>query len=192
MTVGALSLMALQQQTMRANGRSRDMTTAMQIAQTVIERLKLQALAWQRIGTDGTELANAPLLAEISTGAVPVGDFMTLKEQPEPRNDSLVVWSNGFDHFGDDITLSTATEAQLERVRFCASYRLTWVYANTHRALRADVRVWWSKEAPTRNILSAEDFPLCADNNAKLLPGGEHYDNYHVVYLSTVLRPTPR
>jgi prepilin-type N-terminal cleavage/methylation domain-containing protein len=189
MTVGALSLVAMQQQTMRANGRSRDMTTAIQIAQTVIERLKLQGLSWNTIGTDGTEFDKAPMLKKIATATA--GEFMTLPEVPDTRGDVSRIWANAFDLTGADVPLSIANDAELARVRFCASYRLSWIYDTRHRALRADVRVWWSKEAPTRSILADSDFPQCADNNAKLLPGGEHYDDYHVVYLSTVLRVHP-
>lgn len=185
MTIGALSLIAMQQQTTRANGRARDMTTAMQIAQTVIERLKLDGLAWNTITPgDVTDLANTDLLSQVY-GATP-GDFMTLPQVQSSRLGETVVLSNAFDFFGVDVPVLGASAEQLARVRYCASYRLDWVY-DTHRALRADVRVWWSKEAPTRDILS--DFPLCADDNAALLPGGTQYNNYHVVYLSTVIRP---
>jgi type II secretion system protein I len=189
MTLGAMSLMAMQQQTMRANGRARDMTTAVQIAQTVIERLKLQGLSWNTIGSDGSEFAGAPLLQRVYPAAV--GEFMTLPEYTDTRGDVTRTWANAFDLSGTDVPMSTATDAQLASVKFCASYRLSWIYNTRRRALRADVRVWWSKEAPTRSILADSDFPQCADNNAKLLPGGEHYDNYHVVYLSTVLRTHP-
>lgn len=183
MTIGSMALIGMQQQTTRANVRARDMTVGMQIAQNVIERLKLEALAWNRVTANPTtdDLQNSPLLAVIS----PTAAFRNIP--PRPSALSTRVLSNAFDNFGDDVVLTGASPAQLASVRFCASYRLGWIFDN-FRAMRADVRVWWTKEVPTRAILT--DFPLCDDDNVKLNPGGEHYDNYHVVYLSTVLRPS--
>jgi type IV pilus assembly protein PilV len=183
MTIGALALVGMQQQTTRANVRARELTVASQIAQNVIERLKLESLAWNTATqTPATDLFNAPLLQPASNNAA--AGFITLPQRPSDSAGARVL-SNAFDYFGQDVDLTTASAAQLAQVRFCASYRLTWVFDN-QRALRADVRVWWSKEAPTRAILS--DFAGCQDDNS-LNPLGTHDGQYHLVYLSTVLRP---
>ena len=180
MTVGAMALIGMQQQTTRANVHSRTLTVATQIAQNVIERLKLEGLAWNSAtGNAATDLLNAPSLAAI-TAALP-GQFMTL-----PAVAGLRPLSNAFDYYGDDVDVTNGNPQQLARVYYCASYRLSWVYA-TQRAMRVDVRVWWSKEAPSRSIIA--DFPRCADDSIALNPGGASYDAYHIVYLSTVLRP---
>ena len=182
MTIGAMALIAMQQQTTRANVHARTLTVATQIAQNVIERLKLEALTWNAVTTSpATDLVNAPSLAKIAAGATP-GEFMTLT----PRFPDTRLLSNAFDYYGADRDLTTGAAAEVAATYYCASYRLTWIYA-TFRAMRVDVRVWWSKEAPSRSITT--DFPACADNNAKLNPNGTMYDAYHIVYLSTVIRP---
>jgi prepilin-type N-terminal cleavage/methylation domain-containing protein len=185
MTISAMALFGMQAQATRANVRARDMTIASQIAQNVLERMKLDGLAWNTIGEPAEVLTNTAILNRIGTTP---SDFMTLPESQETRLSSTVVWSNGFDLYGIDVPTS-GPPASLVSIRFCASQRLAWVY-DTRRAMRADVRVWWSKEAPTRSIIA--DFPGCADNDALLRPGGDRYDDYHTVYMSTVIRPHPR
>jgi len=37
-------------------------------------------------------------------------------------------------------------------------------------------------------VLNSTD---CNDNNAALNPTGANYDRYHIIYLSTVIRPAP-
>ena len=183
MTIGAMALIGMQQQTTRANARARDMTMAMQIAQNVIERLKLESLAWNNVtGTAANDLQNSDLLRGVSN----TGAFSTLPERVSTNLGVTRSLANAFNIFGEDVLTSTASAAQLAEVRYCASHRLTWIFS-TNRAMRADVRVWWSKEAPSRSITA--DFPLCADDNIRLNPGGTLFDSYHVVYLSTVLRP---
>jgi type II secretion system protein I len=186
MTIGAMSLIAMQQQATRANVRARDITMAMQIAQNVVERLKLDGVAWTTVTpTTTADLQNTQILKGIA--AATPGSFMPLPVLNPSLSGETRVLGNAFTYAGDDIDLTGASAALLTQVRFCAGIRLTWVYAS-RRAMRADVRVWWSKEVPARTITS--DFIGCADDNAALNPGGGFYDSYHVVYLSTVLRPT--
>ena len=118
MTIGAMSLIAMQQQATRANVRARDVTTATQIAQNVLERLKLESLAWNTLtGNAGTDLANCELLKPVTATN---NAFMTLPVRAT-GDDSLVL-SNAFDHTGIDVVLGAENAAP---VRFCASYRLT-------------------------------------------------------------------
>lgn len=187
MTISAMALMSMQGQATRANAHARDMTTAAQVAQTVIERLKMDGLAWTTITpADPGNVAATVWLSSIAT-AIP-GSFMTLLPQTFPRTGNSATLSNAFDQYGADVTLAGASAAQIASVKFCASMRLGWIY-DTNRVLRADVRVWWTKEVPTKAILT--DFALCADDNTRLSPGGTLYDDYHTVYLSTVIRPHP-
>lgn len=186
MTIGAMSLIAMQQQATRANVRARDVTMATQIAQNVIERLKIDGVAWTTVTPGSTaDLQNTRILRQIA-GATP-GSFMALPLLTETLAGDTRVLGNGFNYAGEDVDLTNASAAVQATVRYCAGIRLTWVYMS-RRAMRTDVRVWWSKEAPSRTITS--DFVGCADDNASLNPGGTYYDAYHVVYLSTVIRPT--
>ncbi|MEY4583070.1 MAG: hypothetical protein RL701_7773, partial [Pseudomonadota bacterium] len=71
MMIGGMALIGMQQQTTRANVRSRDITIATQIAQNVIERLKLEALAWNTVtSVPANDLFNAPLLRPITSATV--------------------------------------------------------------------------------------------------------------------------
>lgn len=183
MTISAMALFGMQAQSTRANGRARDMTVASQIAQNVLERMKMDGLAWNTIGDAADVLNKTDFLRLV--GATP-GAFATLPETAQSRASRTVVWSNAFDLHGIDVSIGAAPGS----VRFCASQRLAWVFDTPPRAIRADVRVWWSKEAPSRSILA--DFPACADTNVLLAPGGARYEDYHTVYMSTVIRPHPR
>lgn len=187
MTISAMALFGMQAQATRANVRARDMTVASQIAQNAIERLKLDGLAWNTIADPVSDLRNTSWLNLIN--AATPGDFMSMPEATDPtRAGTTPVLSNGFDLYGIQVPISGATAAELAAIRYCSSMRLGWIY-NTNRVIRADVRVWWSKELPTRAIMS--DFPNCADDDSALRPGGALFANYHTVYLSTVIRPHP-
>jgi type IV pilus modification protein PilV len=186
MTISAMALFGMQAQSTRANGRARDMTVASQIAQNVLERMKMDGLAWNSVGVAADVLNKTDILRLV--GGSP-GAFMALPETAQTRGNKTVVWSNGFDLHGIDVSL-TGAQVPPGGVRFCASQRLAWVFDNPPRAIRADVRVWWSKEAPTRSILA--DFPACVDTNVLLAPGGARYEDYHTVYMSTVIRPHPK
>jgi prepilin-type N-terminal cleavage/methylation domain-containing protein len=187
MTITAMALFGMQAQATRANVRARDITVASQIAQNVIERLKLDGLAWNTIHiTDPDEdFRKTEILKNVTSATA--GNFMKLPEWTDPpRIGSSAKLSNGFDQYGIDVPISGSPAEDLARIRYCASMRLAWVY-DTRRAMRADVRVWWTKEAPSRSITA--DFPSCEDDNVSLSPGGALFESYHAVYLSTVIRP---
>ncbi|KAF0166732.1 MAG: hypothetical protein FD160_4057 [Caulobacteraceae bacterium] len=59
MMVGTMAVIALQQQSIRANVHARQMTIAMQIAQRWMERLKEDAHSWTSIGTDAPSVTTA-------------------------------------------------------------------------------------------------------------------------------------
>jgi type IV pilus modification protein PilV len=186
MTIGSMAIIGMQQQTVRANVHAREMTTASQIAQNVLERLKLQAVGWTQVSdAPANDLALAPSLLPITTSTP--GNFITLTPVPIAGATPARILSNAFSYTGVDMDLTGASADQLAQVRYCASYRLTWIYGN-FRAMRADVRVWWTNESPSHSIIA--DFAGCADDSIALNPGGAQYNNYHVVYLSTVIRPT--
>ncbi len=199
MTIGAMALIAMQQQTVRGNVHARELTIATQIAQTWIERLKLDGMRWVNVsGVPATDLVNTEFLFEVTRNGRE-GAFTTIPVTGTHLGPTVGM-SNGFDYFGrDQLDMTNG----MGLVRYCASMRLSWVYwdrlkISDDRALRADVRVWWAKEISvtaknTANTL-AVDFPNCVDNNVLLNPGagGLQYNNYHTVYLSTVIRPAGR
>ncbi len=189
MMVGGMAVIALQTQTMRANGHARQMTTATQIAQIWIERLKQDACMWtQRAALT----ANPPetVLASVALGPTEYLDAIvdqrnTWLAPPEEEPTEAKPVSRGFDFQGND----TSAAADADPVPFyCAAYRLNWVFYG--EAIRADVRVWWPRAGSSAD--PENDFPGCAGGALDSLdPGGSAADNYHAVYASTVIRVTP-
>ncbi len=176
MTIGAMAILAMQQQIIRGNVHARQVTTATQIAQNVIERLKMDAVGWN---APGVPPAACEYLKNVTPGTI--GNFQTLPFVVQANGGVTRFQSNAFDYYGDDLDMQAGAPADLH---YCASYRLSFVYAN-NRIIRADVRVWWPRdgEAAIRT-----DYPLCVDDNATLNPGGSAINRYHIVYLSTVIR----
>lgn len=181
MTIAAMSIFAMQQQLLRANAHARQLTLATQIAQNWIERLKMDALRWNAVGKPST---TTYLRFIGDPGGAPAGFIPIQLEKPTSGADMRVV-SHAFDWFGQDLDTSNGVPAGLT---YCASYRLNWVFDNM-RVIRADVRVWWPRDGMGVSII--EDYPDCKDDNDALNPKGKHFDRYHVVYLSTVLRAAP-
>jgi len=181
MTVGAMAMVALQQHTTRSNAHARELSTAMQIAQLWVERLKEDGARWTTIGylnvpgqpNDAVVLGTTAFLKQVTTAGFPP-PFQTI------AGTSPAV-SNAFDFLGNDIASNDPS------VYYCASFRPAWVYYG--RALRVDVRVWWARESnnATANAITV-DFPGCVDDDVRLAPAGSMFNAYHMVYLPTVIR----
>lgn len=205
MTIGAMALIGVQQQVTRANVHARELTTATLVAQTWIERLKVDGMRWSAVsGIPATDLVGTDFLDNVAVAGME-GVFTAIPLSTANRTNDLL--SDGFDFYGRDVP---ASNSNMTGVHFCVSYRLTWVFfirtpvapalASDDRALRADVRVWWPKERKVDNASNsgttlAVDFPGCG-NTALLEPSadglaapGAQFNNYHTVYLSTVIRP---
>jgi len=177
MTIGAMAVLALQQQIIRANVHARQITIATQIAQNWIERLKMDATIWNN---NEPPSGSTHWLKSVSVVGT-LGNFTTIAPLSAASPDGSRLVSNAFDYYGDDLDNSTTAPVGLF---YCASARLNWVYAN-QRIIRADVRVWWAREG--ESAIRA-DYPRCVDDGATLSPGGDNFDRYHLVYLSTVIR----
>lgn len=175
MTIGAMAVLGMQQQIIRGNVHARQITTATQIAQNVIERLKMDAVAWTAPGVPTA----TRYLNNVAPGAI--GAFTTIPFITTTAFGNTLMQSNAFDYYGDDLDMQAGSPPGLF---YCASNRLSFVF-NNNRIIRADVRVWWAREG--FGAIRAE-FPVCVDDNARLNPGGSAINNYHIVYLSTVLR----
>jgi prepilin-type N-terminal cleavage/methylation domain-containing protein len=186
MTIAGMAVVALQQQITRGNVHARQITIATQIAQTWIERLKLDALRWNT-ADPATDLNQTLYLSAMPAVGTRAG-FTTIPFLTPTNTAGIArMLSSAFDYYGDDLSMAAGDPPNLF---YCASHRLNWVYAN-QRLIRADVRVWWAKEGEAQIRV---DYPRCADDDVSLNPGtpnGRHYDRYHVVYLSTVLRGAP-
>lgn len=178
MTVASLAIFGMQQQITRANIHARQITTATQIAQNWIERLKLDAMRWTVVG----DLSRTNYLRAVAAPGTRSG-FIPIPLLVSTSGVDTRVMSGAFDYFGSDLNTTAGAPPNLF---FCASHRLNWVFDN-QRAIRADVRVWWAREGESA---ITTDYPLCQDDDTRLNPGpgGTNFDRYHIVYLSTVLR----
>ena len=195
MGVGAMGLVSLLRHTARGSRSARQMDIATQIAESWLERLKVDALEWELpadggalqvqtsdnttrdVAVETQLLVNTQWLKEVSDHDGATGEYQPLPINTAVDTGSGPDISNAFDELGRDIAAGNGDHA------FCSSFRLSWVH--WPRAMRADVRVWWPRAG--RGINPATDpFNTCADDN--LTPA--QLTDYHTVYLSTVLSAT--
>lgn len=183
MTIGAMALMGFQQQVARSNRYARDLSTATQVAENWLERLKVDARAWT-ISTGRAQagwpnqalmLANTQWLRQLAAGNA----YQTIAINPAAGGGTPGIW-NAADMDGIDVNPALGTH------RYCVSVRLNWVYYGS--AMRAEVRVWWPKDYANVAPAALGIFGNCADNDAALSPAGASVAAFHVVYMSTVLR----
>jgi Tfp pilus assembly protein PilV len=183
MMVGALAIIGLQQHTIRSNRHSRELSIATQIAQLWVERLKQDAATWNAFGPPpATAIYLNPILANLNSF------------QQIPNATAAV--SNAFDFRGNDVSNANGSP-----VHYCAAIRPAWV--ETNRALRVDVRVWWSRERvwdpnEVGGVSILTDFPNCGATlvqHAQLdppPPGNANLSNkYHVIYMPSVITMQP-
>jgi type IV pilus modification protein PilV len=182
MTIGAMAILALQQQSIRSNAHARQLTIATQIAERWAERFKQDAKTWNAVG----QASGTPTAEEV------LGPTQWLEQIVDKPNEfqQIVIdaaeqtISNAFDYQGFDVPSAN------DEYYYCASFRPSWVYFG--RAMRIDIRVWWARENIQRasGVVSSitKQFPGCDDRQGLLDPGGAQYANYHVVYLPTVVR----
>ena len=185
MTTGAVALLGFQRHVARSNRHARNVATATQIAENWVERLKVDARTWwQRGQRDITPRIDQGMILGPTEWLEQMSGVEMQFFQPTITAGTTPNISYAYDLDGLDQNPALRTH------RFCSSLRFGWVRYGI--ALRADVRVYWPKDVvPDETIdpTAADLFLLCDDKNVELMPGGTGHPNYHVVYLSTVLRP---
>lgn len=150
LTAGAVGIMALQQAATRGNMESRQMTTATQLAQRWIERLRRDGLGW-RTGTTVvpvpvTVLSSTTYLQQVPASGAAAPFFVPVP--PVASGESA-----NFDYYGRDTTVAAD-------MHYCTNVRLEWLYPG--RAMRADVRVWWARRAGGTSDDDMADLAGCA------------------------------
>jgi len=170
LTTGAVGILGIHQAVMRGNFEARRVATATHIASTWIERLQRDAVGWSRGGpsitfTPATDLAQTRWLR-----SVPARDAVPIWFVPTAAGNQRAT----FDHFGQD----TAVTADM---RYCTNVRLQWVYFG--QAMRADVRVWWTRSTPSAQIAA---FAGCNGGDLETL--GTRVRDIGFVNASTVIR----
>lgn len=177
LTAGAVGIMAMVQASTRGNLEAREMTTANQIAQRWVERLRRDSLSWQRSTRvlDPTLLARTSYLQRVPNPGAPPAWFVPAPPVGSPD-------TANFDFYGRNTALAADSY-------YCSQVRLEWLYVG--RAIRADVRVWWLRRAggsqtdPTRAALAQ-----CAPTMDPTLLGDNDW-RVRMTFATTILRHTP-
>ncbi|MGF1466682.1 MAG: prepilin-type N-terminal cleavage/methylation domain-containing protein [Sandaracinaceae bacterium] len=180
LTVGAAGILGMHRAATRGNMIAREISTATQLAERWVGRLRRDSLHWTQPATT----ANPLLLTQTSY----------LDQVPAPGN--AIPWFvpappggtgefANFDYYGRD----TATPGEMH---YCTNVRLEWIYPG--RAMRADVRIWFARRGTGRENIGSDMQNLagCAGGGD---PNGLTNDfRVRAVYTSTVIRyqPLPR
>ena len=161
----------------RGNMEAREMTTATQLTQRWVERLRRDALNW----TASSRTISPILLANTTyLNTVPNPGTAALWATPIPT--PISTETANFDYYGRDTT-------DTREMRYCTNIRLEWLY--TGRSMRADVRVWWLRRVSGTATPDASRAAL-----GQCGPGIDPNtltNNWSVrmTYASTVIRWTP-
>jgi type IV pilus assembly protein PilV len=134
MTVGALSIMAMQQAATRGNLEARQIGSAAEVTNRWIERLRRDALMWTAQGTASQSTYLAALGTSGTTGFLRPDPDNGAADASTPKDATFI--SPGFDYYG----LPTLVPAEMT---YCSFVRLTWV--RTGATMRADVLTWWPR-----------------------------------------------
>lgn len=177
LTAGSVAIMAMLQAATRGNMEARQITTANQVAQQWVERLRRDGLNW----TNGSLLANPVLLSRTSyLRGVATPGTTPLWVEPTPAGADE---SARFDYYGRDVVSGDATSTPT----YCTNIRLEWLYPG--RAMRADVRVWWVRRVSGAAPAGANLADCAPSVNPNTLTGNPAV---RMVYTSTVIRYIPR
>lgn len=187
MTVGAAALFSLQGFIARANLYSRRVTQATEVADRWMERLRTDALLWNAAGASGvgsTDYLQNPTATDACTDST-VGWLQPAGDMTSEVNATLG-HSSASDLYGADV-MDLDGEHQ-KSIAFCTHYRLCWLTdaaasgLDDRTSLRAEVRVFWTREGSGVSLASAS--PLCATTDITI-------GNFHSVHASTIIRYTP-
>ena len=176
LTTGAMGIMAMTQASTRGNMEAREMTTATQITQRWLERIRRDSLNWTAAGSSASPvlLANTNYLRFVPGPGDPTSWFVPAPPIAGPE-------APNFDFYGRD----TRTPSEMY---YCTNVRLEWLYDGS--AIRADVRVWWLRRlgggaADTSRAVLGQCAPGTDPNS---LTGD---NRLRMTYASTVVRWTP-
>lgn len=172
MITGALGLLALQRAVTRGNYEARQISTASQIARTMLERIRTDQAGWVVGGPTSTwapaNMANTTYLRNTPAAGVDQWAYLPGLAGTEGFT---------FDHYGRDLARTGVGPL----VEYCVQTRLEWVYVG--QAIRSDVRVIWDRMG---NSVAAPSIPT---NGCPQIPNAA---NHHVLYASSVVRWMPQ
>ncbi len=175
LTVGAMSILALNAAAIRGNMAARELSTATQVASVWLERLQMDATRFR-----GTRLQRRTPTALTNTywlrNVPPVGTAPTWFTPVVP---AATTFFPNFDFYGVGTNVAA-------NQHYCTNIRLAWVHDSN--SIRADVRVWWLRRSPQAVTTGLGSCAPGIDPNTL---SGRAPRDIHVVQASTVVRWTP-
>ena len=175
--IGVTGVIAMQKVTLTSNQHARDLAMATQIAQSWVDQLHADAMAW-----------NHPSALRATND---LGDTIWLSNVSQnntawvlPAWDATRRFGPAFDTRGTSVNATTAGN----QVRYCTHIRLSWLYqpigAVTGGGLmRAEVRVFWLRDGQPQfgnvGICSTQSNPTSV---------GTDVARYHFIYNVSAIR----
>lgn len=178
--IGATGIFAIQTGATVANMEARRMATAAQVSQTVLERIRRDALLWRSGGAtmDATALVGTAYLSAAPPNGDPVTAWMNapVVRNADPRE------GFAFDYYGRDVD-----PGDVDAIAYCAQYRLDWVtYGET---LRADVRVYFPRRSDPGDVADPSAYLGCPDGITDL--SSSYRADLSFAHTTTNVRWTP-
>ena len=187
--IGFLAMVNLQAGIIRGNTTTWDLVGATNLAQHVLETIRMEATEWTNESTQPVDQPQFRYLRFVNDGVV------------APDGTSGSGWRRAFvqggapfqmvNQLGNDVgydpgalvQFRTAANVQIQR-RFCVRYRLTWLVQDF--LIRAEVRVFWFRQMGTAGQFDACPMNLGANDD---MQSDQNIANvYSVTYPTTVMK----
>jgi prepilin-type N-terminal cleavage/methylation domain-containing protein len=184
LAIGVTGILSMQNAAVHSNRRAQEMTVATNIARRWQERLRTDALEWNRPNSrrrDSDLASDTQYLCALvgcAGGAMSPGAWHI----PVPRPTSGE--TAAYDAFGNEVPISSTA------ARYCVHLRLTWLVqqsATTQGMIRAETRVWWYREGATRDPA----YVNCG-TPAALATMGSDVVRLHFVYMASAITGNPQ
>jgi len=146
--IGFLAMIHLQAGVIRGNTNTWDMVAAANLAQHVLESIRLETVEWTNQSTQSTNQNQFTYLQHVNDGGLPaVGSGSGwLRAFDDPGQPFQKVNQLGAGYPAIAVIDDAGALAQIPTTtnrRFCVQYRLTWLVPDF--LIRAEVRVLWSR-----------------------------------------------
>lgn len=176
-SIGVTGVIAMQKVTLTSNQHAKDLALATQIAQSWLDQLHADAMAWNHPSAlrATNDLGDTVWLSNVEQNSV---------KWKLPDWNATRRFGPAFDARGTAVDPATAGN----QVKFCTHIRLSWLYqpvgvVTGGGLMRAEVRVFWLRDGQARS----GNVGICS---AQLNPAnvGDDVGRYHFVYDVSAVR----
>lgn len=176
-SIGVTGVIAMQKVTLTSNQHARDLAMATQIAQSWMDQLHADAMAWNHPSAlrATNDLADTTWLSSVATNNA---------AWVRPDWSAARRFGPAFDARGTSINPVDAPN----QVKYCTNIRLSWLYqpvgvVTGGGLMRAEVRVFWLRDGQPR----AGNVAFCS-NQMDVSVVGADVARYHFVYQVSAVR----